>query len=110
MLQSIRKRDFLEKENSTAPLPAEKSWTNLKTMQTIKSQGACGSCWAIAAVTTLEAATELHSSLRSFSAQEIVSCVPNPKECGGQGRLPWRNSRVGRGLCDEEWALRGAPG
>jgi cathepsin L len=85
MLQSIRKSDFLRKENATTPLPAEKSWTNLKTMQTIKSQGACGSCWAIAAVTLLEAATELHSNLRTFSAQEIVSCVPNPKQCGGEG-------------------------
>ena len=22
---------------------------------------------------------------RSFSAQELVDCVPNPDECGGQG-------------------------
>lgn len=82
-LQLIKKRDFLQKNNMT--LPQEKSWSHLNTMKQIKSQGGCGSCWAIAAVTTLEAAVELHSQPRTFSAQEIVSCVPNPQECGGQG-------------------------
>lgn len=82
-LQSIQKADFLQKVNKTLPL--QKSWTHLKSLQAIKSQGACGSCWAVAAVSTLEAATEIHSTARTFSAQEIVSCVANPKECGGQG-------------------------
>lgn len=82
-LQNIQKADFLQKINKT--VPATKSWEHLKTMQVIKSQGGCGSCWAIAAVTLLEAATEIHSQQRTFSAQEIVSCVPNPQECGGQG-------------------------
>jgi len=82
-MQSIRKADFLQKVNTTLPLYA--SWAHLKTLQSVKSQGGCGSCWAIAAVTTLEAATELHSTPRTFSAQEIVNCVPNPQECGGQG-------------------------
>jgi len=82
-LQSIQKAGFMQKINKT--LPAEKSYAHLETFKQIKSQGGCGSCWAIAAVTTLESATELHSKRRSFSAQEIVSCVPNPQECGGQG-------------------------
>jgi cathepsin L len=82
-LRSIRKADFLQKVNET--LPKEKSWSHLSTLQAVKSQGGCGSCWAIAAVNILEAATEIHSKQRTFSAQEIVSCVPNPKECGGQG-------------------------
>lgn len=82
-LQSIQKSDFLQKVNNTLPL--QKSWTYLKSLSNIKSQGACGSCWAVAAVATLEAATEIHSTARTFSTQELVSCVPNPKECGGQG-------------------------
>merc|ERR1740138_1972948 len=79
----MQKADFLQKTNKS--LPKEKSWSHLNTMQNIKSQGGCGSCWAIAAVTTLEAATEIHGTSRTFSAQEIVNCVPNPQECGGQG-------------------------
>jgi len=82
-LQSIHKAEFLQKSNRS--LPEEKSWADLKTFNLVKSQGGCGSCWAIAAVNTLEAATEIHSTARTFSAQEIVSCVPNPQECGGQG-------------------------
>lgn len=83
-MASIRKADFLQKGNRT--LPEAKTWSHLQTMQSVKSQGGCGSCWAIAAVSTLEAATEIHSTQRrTFSAQELVSCVPNPQECGGQG-------------------------
>jgi len=82
--QSIHKADFLQK-NTTATLPLAKTWTYLKSLQAVKSQGGCGSCWAVAAVAVLEAATELHSTSRTFSTQEIVNCVPNPQECGGQG-------------------------
>jgi cathepsin L len=82
-LQSVQKADFLQKGNKT--LPDTKSWAHLQSLQNVRSQGACGSCWAIAAVATLEAATELYSKPRTFSAQELVACVPNPQECGGQG-------------------------
>jgi len=81
-MQSIQKSDFLQKDTV---LPIEKSWAHLNSFQQIRSQGGCGSCWAIAAIGMLEANTEIHSTQRTFSAQEIVSCVPNPKECGGQG-------------------------
>lgn len=82
-LQMVRKADFLQKANKT--LPEQKSWAHLQSLQNIRSQGACGSCWAIAAVATLEAATELYHTPRTFSAQELVACVPNPQECGGEG-------------------------
>lgn len=81
--QSVKKADFLQKANRT--LPAAKSWTGLQATQYIHNQGACGSCWAIAAATILGAAAELHGHKRTFSVQELVSCVPNPLECGGQG-------------------------
>lgn len=75
--------EFLARQES--PLPAEKSWKHLASAQFVHNQGGCGSCWAIASVTMLEAHTEIHSVRRSFSAQQLVSCVPNPRECGGQG-------------------------
>jgi len=69
-----------------APLPEEKDWTDLKAMKLIHSQGGCGSCWAIASTTMLQAHAEIHTTAsRTFSAQQLVSCVPNPKKCGGGG-------------------------
>lgn len=98
-LSSIQKTDFLQKVNKT--LPVEKSWNHLKSLQGVKSQGGCGSCWAVAAVTTLETATEINGNRRSFSAQELVNCVPNPKECGGQGGC--RGATVELGM---DWVMK----
>eukprot|EP00929_Paragymnodinium_shiwhaense_P086810 TRINITY_DN47232_c0_g3_i2.p1 TRINITY_DN47232_c0_g3~~TRINITY_DN47232_c0_g3_i2.p1 ORF type:complete len:442 (+),score=89.97 TRINITY_DN47232_c0_g3_i2:108-1328(+) len=72
--------------DSTSDLPAQVSWTNVSALGHIRKQGACGSCWAVAAVTVLDAHAEIHTGhQRFFSAQQIVSCMPNPQECGGQG-------------------------
>lgn len=51
----------------------------------IRDQGGCGSCWAITAATTLSYHSELYASNLTFSPQELVSCVPNRKHCGGTG-------------------------
>lgn len=83
-LQSIHKADFLQKVNKS-DLPLEKSWSHLAATQNVRSQGACGSCWAVAGVVTMEAAAEIAGKKRTFSAQELVSCAPNPLQCGGQG-------------------------
>jgi len=82
------RKAFLQKteENFAEELPDEKSWLNLETAQHIRNQGGCGSCWAISSSTVLEAHSEIHGKRRSFSAQEIVSCTPNPRECGGSGK------------------------
>lgn len=67
-------------------LPEEKSYMNLAAAKQIQSQGGCGSCWAVVAATVLSGHSEIHMGIqRTFSTQELVSCVPNPKECGGQG-------------------------
>lgn len=52
----------------------------------VHNQGACGSCWAHAAVGALEAHAELATGLATqLSTQEIIDCTANPKECGGTG-------------------------
>jgi len=81
---SVRKHaTFLQ---HTEELPEEKMWTNLKTAQRIRNQGACGSCWAVAASTILEGHAEIYTgTARTFSIQEIVECTQNPKHCGGDG-------------------------
>lgn len=75
-------------ETSTKTMPESFHWRDLKTSQVVKDQGACGSCWAVTTVTVLEANYEIfvnNTHPRSFAAQELVSCVQNPKHCGGSG-------------------------
>lgn len=82
--RSVRKHaTFLQQGGE---LPKEKMWTDLATAQHIRNQGDCGSCWAIAASTVLEGHAEIYKGApRTFSAQQIVECTPNPRHCGGDG-------------------------
>jgi len=72
-------------EVASDDLPDEKMWTNLAAVKAHSDQGACGSCWAVATATTLWANAEAKGHAHEFSAQELVSCVPNPHKCGGDG-------------------------
>jgi cathepsin L len=67
------------------PLPDSFSWSDLMAMNDITDQGDCGSCWASATTKMLEAHAEIYQGYRRFSIQQIVSCAPNPQECGGNG-------------------------
>jgi len=61
-------------------------WTHLETANHIMDQGACGSCWAVASSTLLQAHYEVHmNGSRTFATQELVDCVSNPDHCGGDG-------------------------
>jgi len=69
-------------------LPHKVSWAHLDSIKENLDQGGCGSCWAVASAVVLSAHREIYSPEtphRSFSVQELVSCVPNPKQCGGEG-------------------------
>jgi len=69
-------------------LPKEKIWSGLNMARHVRNQGDCGSCWAIAAATVLEGHAEIYTGKpRTFSAQQIVACTPNPRHCGGDGGL-----------------------
>lgn len=51
-----------------------------------RNQGACGSCWAVAAVGALEMHAELKNGhTQQLSFEQLVDCVPNPHNCGGEG-------------------------
>jgi cathepsin L len=58
----------------------------------VKAQGGCGSCWAFATVETVESFAAIKSIshnqsmvLNVLSPQQLVSCAPNPRQCGGTG-------------------------
>jgi len=75
---------FIQKAGGPLPKQVDK-WKTLDSLFS-RDQGACGSCWAIAATTVLSAHAEIYnSSQTSFSTQELVDCVPNPRQCGGKG-------------------------
>merc|ERR1719428_341795 len=82
-----RHQTFLQQEtDDLSDVPKEKVWTNLAMSKEVKNQGPCGSCWAIAAATVLEGHYEIYSGkFRTFSAQQMVDCTPNPRKCGGTG-------------------------
>lgn len=72
------------------PLPTDFTWLGkLATTNStyLRSQGACGSCWSLAATT----AAEMHAEIAQkrapplLSYMEIVHCAPNHKHCGGPG-------------------------
>lgn len=71
-------------EHDMSMLPPSVDWRFAATP--VKDQGMCGSCWAFAAIEALE--THLFLTTNQFwtlSVQELVSCAPNPKRCGGDG-------------------------
>lgn len=68
-------------------LPKNWNWGNLNATRRIHDQGPCGSCWAVSSVSVLQAHVEIHTpaQARPLSVQELVSCVDNPRHCGGNG-------------------------
>jgi len=52
----------------------------------VKTQGACGSCWAFSAIQTIETQVALATGkLLSLSPQQLTSCTNNTRQCGGGG-------------------------
>jgi len=98
--RSVRQHSaFLQADED---MPKEKFWTYLQTGQKIRNQGACGSCWAVAAETVLMAHTEIFTgTARTFSAQQIVECTANPNHCGGEGGCKGATAELAM-----EWVLK----
>jgi len=67
-------------------VPASKDWRDDNVVTPTKDQGGCGSCWAFSAAETFESMLAIKTgNLQSLSPQQIVSCAPNPDQCGGTG-------------------------
>jgi hypothetical protein len=67
-------------------LPKAVDWRAAGVTTPVKNQGRCGSCWAFASTSVLESHVALTTGkLMTLSVQELVSCAPNPRHCGGTG-------------------------
>lgn len=68
-------------------IPVAVDWRKMKVVTDVKDQGNCGSCWSFAATETIEShyALQHNGVLSVLSEQNILSCVANPKQCGGTG-------------------------
>lgn len=85
-----------------------KQVNNYKYLSPTKNQGKCGSCWAHAATTSLEAAAALTTGgiPPVLSVQAFTSCAPNEGHCGGTGGCSGSTAQLAY-----DWAkgLRGVP-
>jgi cathepsin L len=75
-------------EDEDSEIPIEFSWSpRLSGSNSFhRDQGACGSCWAVAAAQVVEDHLALHyNETYQLSMQHLVSCTPNPDQCGGTG-------------------------
>ncbi|KAL4440956.1 hypothetical protein ABPG74_009369 [Tetrahymena malaccensis] len=73
-------------EQQLKDLPVNVDWREKGVVTPVKDQGHCGSCWAFASTATIESYAAINSGqLKTLSTQQLVSCVPNPYQCGGTG-------------------------
>ena len=69
-------------------LPKTVDWRTKNVVSPIKNQGMCGSCWAFSSTENIESHVALNTNTTPapvLSPQNLVSCDPNPKHCGGKG-------------------------
>ncbi|XP_014216443.1 cathepsin O [Copidosoma floridanum] len=59
-------------------LPKKFDWRDKGVITAVKSQGACGACWAFSSVETAESMFAIaNGTLKSFSVQEMIDCAGN---------------------------------
>lgn len=71
---------------SADPLPKRWDWNDYATLQPIRQQGGCGSCWSFASNAVMESLHILlgmQPSNVDFAEQTAVSCAPGSYGCSG---------------------------
>eukprot|EP00978_Attheya_sp_CCMP212_P011411 scaffold28117_cov56-Attheya_sp.AAC.13 len=76
-------------------LPSSIDWRESKVVTEVRNQGGCGSCWAFSAIEVLESHVALQTgNLLDLSEQELLSCMSNPRQCGGNGGCTGANAEL----------------
>jgi len=103
-------KEFTPEEVLAAPesFDARVQWPNCPTIQEIRDQKQCGSCWAFGAVESMSDRYCIHKNeVRRFSAEDMLSCgkglleLCGSCEKGGQPECAWYNY-VHHGVVSEE--------
>lgn len=89
---------------TTYEYPESIDWVSQGAVTPVKNQGACGSCWAFAAVGALESAYFLKTgTLVRFSEQQLVDCDKMDQGCnGGLMNTAFTFIKNNSGLCRED--------
>lgn len=70
-------------------LPEAMDWRQRVTSSNlVRSQGSCGSCWAISSTNALEMHLEIYDPQSvggHLALEQMILCTPNKRHCGGQG-------------------------
>jgi len=68
-------------------LPDSVDWRDQGAISEMKDQGFCGSCWAFAAIESIESYLQINSDkpVEKLSAEHITACSTNGLQCGGGG-------------------------
>ncbi|KAK8803464.1 hypothetical protein WA158_001158 [Blastocystis sp. Blastoise] len=99
--------EYLRKTQATSihrSLPESIDWREKGAVNPIRDQGDCGSCWAFAAVASIEGAHfQSTGELLSLSPQQLVDCDPSSYGCeSGLVEYAFRYIISNKGICSEE--------
>eukprot|EP01028_Stygiella_incarcerata_P003366 TRINITY_DN1667_c0_g1_i1.p1 TRINITY_DN1667_c0_g1~~TRINITY_DN1667_c0_g1_i1.p1 ORF type:complete len:423 (-),score=64.89 TRINITY_DN1667_c0_g1_i1:851-2119(-) len=73
-------------ENVRGSWPSSVNWVTAGRVGAVRNQGQCGSCWAFAAIATMESAKAIQEDtnvIEDLSEQMLVDCDTYDSACGG---------------------------
>lgn len=105
--ESTLQRNLYEPASNPGDLPKSVDYrtrTNPPILTGIKNQGSCGSCWAHAAVETIESFFAIrYGQLPVLSTQQVASCTQSEDGCGGGTYVAGWEWVQNLGGLNEEW-------
>jgi C1A family cysteine protease len=89
---------------SSNSLPEHLDWRTRKSVNPIRNQGRCGSCWAFATVAAVETSVAINQGeLMDLSEQQLVDCVMDNSGCNGGAIIHAIKYIQSNGICTEKY-------